>query len=235
MSTKAQRAWYLLNRERIAAARAKKHVPFSKLRRCDICNTEFTARGKASTKKRCSNKCKQEGLKQIQKRFSASSKGKALHARHAASDKRKIYVRDWRIKRREKLNMQYRLYAEAVPEVKLYRVLRATLNNRIGVGCSRTSLYVPYSSTQLRHHLEGLFKPGMSWKNYGRRGWHIDHIKALSTFKFFTEHGKLKIVEVRKAMALSNLQPLWAKDNISKGGINRFGNPTVCQPVMGGE
>lgn len=225
----------MLNRERIAMMRAEKYVPFSKLRKCDICNTEFTARGKASTKKRCSNKCKQEGLKQIQKRFHTSSKGKVLHARHAATDKRKLYVRGWRAAHRQELNAQYRLYAERVPEVRLYRVLRATLNNRIGVGCSRTSLYVSYSSAQLRRHLENLFKPGMSWKNYGRKGWHIDHIKALSTFKFFTKQGTLKIAEIREAMALSNLQPLWAKDNIRKGGINRFGNPTVCQPVRGGE
>jgi len=35
--------------------------------------------------------------------------------------------------------------------------------------------YIGLDLIELRKYLESLFKPGMTWKNYGRGGWHIDH------------------------------------------------------------
>jgi hypothetical protein len=59
----------------------------------------------------------------------------------------------------------------------------------------------------LKEHLETQFKNGMSWENQGQ--WHIDHIIPLSSAK--TEE------EVYQLCYYTNLQPLWAKDNQSKG------------------
>lgn len=62
----------------------------------------------------------------------------------------------------------------------------------------------------LRAHLESLFKPGMSWSNYGFWGWHIDHIKPICTFD-------LKSPEQQHAcFHYSNLQPLWQAENLAK-------------------
>jgi hypothetical protein len=61
----------------------------------------------------------------------------------------------------------------------------------------------------LKEHLESQFKDGMSWDNYGFYGWHIDHIIPLSSAK--TEE------ELYGLCHYTNLQPLWAKDNLSKG------------------
>ena len=55
---------------------------------------------------------------------------------------------------------------------------------------------------ELKEHMESQFKDGMTWENYGLEGWHIDHIMPLS--KGGSNH-------------YTNLQPLWATDNISKG------------------
>jgi len=66
------------------------------------------------------------------------------------------------------------------------------------------------SIERFKVHLETQFQPGMTWDNYGK--WHIDHIRPLSGFDL-TSAEELKIVCCYK-----NLQPLWAKDNISKGG-----------------
>lgn len=57
--------------------------------------------------------------------------------------------------------------------------------------------------------LESQFQPEMSWKNYGL--WHIDHRKPLSSFDL------TKMDQVKVACHWSNLQPLWALDNLSKG------------------
>jgi len=62
----------------------------------------------------------------------------------------------------------------------------------------------------LRHHLENQFTHGMSWDNYGRYGWHIDHIIPLSYF----DHSDSE--QQRRAWHYTNLQPLWARDNLRK-------------------
>ena len=62
-----------------------------------------------------------------------------------------------------------------------------------------------------KKYLESLFKEGMSWDNYGYRGWHIDHIVPCSAFDL------TKVEEQKKCFHYTNLQPLWAKDNLSKG------------------
>jgi len=63
---------------------------------------------------------------------------------------------------------------------------------------------------ELKIYLESKFKEEMSWENYGL--WHIDHIVPISFAK--TEE------EIYLLNHYTNLQPLWAKDNLSKG--NRF-------------
>jgi hypothetical protein len=50
----------------------------------------------------------------------------------------------------------------------------------------------------------------MNWNNYGYYGWHIDHIKPLSSAK--------NEFELIKLFHYTNLQPLWWKDNLSKNG-----------------
>lgn len=64
------------------------------------------------------------------------------------------------------------------------------------------------SLVELKIHIESKFDLRMSWENYGE--WHIDHIKPLSKFD----------LEIRsqflEAAHYTNLQPLWAVDNIIK-------------------
>lgn len=64
---------------------------------------------------------------------------------------------------------------------------------------------------QLKQHLESKFSPGMSWDNWTIDGWHIDHIKPLSSFDLTNRE------QLLEACHYTNLQPLWALDNIRKG------------------
>lgn len=72
-----------------------------------------------------------------------------------------------------------------------------------------------YTAEQLMAHLEALFKPGMTWENYGSH-WHIDHIRPKSWFVYETVEDEA----FRKCWALENLQPLEALENSAKG--NRY-------------
>jgi len=87
---------------------------------------------------------------------------------------------------------------------RLWQIIRQTLNMNESaeqlVGCSMD---------QYRNYIERQFAPGMSWMNHG--AWHIDHIKALSTFRLVDP------LERAKAFHYTNTRPLWAHLNLSKG------------------
>lgn len=60
-------------------------------------------------------------------------------------------------------------------------------------------------------YLESKWESGMSWANYGRYpGWQIDHIVPCAIFSLEKpEHQK-------RCFHFSNMQPMWAVDNLSK-------------------
>jgi len=62
-----------------------------------------------------------------------------------------------------------------------------------------------------RKHLESLFQTGMTWDNWGRHGWHIDHIRPLSSFNLTIPK------QFKEAVHYTNMQPLWAYQNLEKG------------------
>ena len=66
------------------------------------------------------------------------------------------------------------------------------------------------SITELKRYLESKFQDGMTWDNWGLRGWHIDHIVPLSSFDLTDR------AQFLKACHYTNLQPLWAEENWSK-------------------
>jgi len=59
-----------------------------------------------------------------------------------------------------------------------------------------------------KQYLESQFQPGMSWDNQGK--WHIDHIIPCSSFNLLVPD------QQRLCFNYHNLQPLWARDNMSK-------------------
>lgn len=61
---------------------------------------------------------------------------------------------------------------------------------------------------QLKQHLEAKFQPGMTWDNHSQNGWHIDHIIPISTAK--------TPEDIIRLNHYTNLQPLWAADNLKK-------------------
>jgi hypothetical protein len=85
------------------------------------------------------------------------------------------------------------------------RIWHALKNNNKS---KRSMELIGCSINKLKHHLENQFKLGMSWDNYGK--WHIDHIKPCASFDL------TKPSEQRKCFHYTNLQPLWAEENLKK-------------------
>lgn len=99
------------------------------------------------------------------------------------------------------------------PNRKLLSLLRKriskALRRRTNKKVSTTTELLGCTISDLRLHLESKFQPGMAWNNYG--AWHVDHIKPCASFDFSKPESQ------RVCFHFSNLQPLWAADNIAKG------------------
>jgi hypothetical protein len=128
------------------------------------------------------------------------------------AERARLFAVEWRRK-----NRQHIIARQSLPKARLDGAVSRAIRARIAKGSKRRAKWetlVGYSINQLMAHLERQFLPGMTWENYGLRGWHIDHIVPLSAFNYETpDH-----IDFKRAWALSNLRPLWARDNISKGG-----------------
>lgn len=75
----------------------------------------------------------------------------------------------------------------------------------------RTHELIGCTITELRTHIEKQFKPGITWDNWTKYGWHIDHIKPCDSFDL------TDIEQQKVCFHYTNLQPLWCKENWSKG------------------
>ena len=97
---------------------------------------------------------------------------------------------------------------------RLSTIIRSMISSYIksnGVKKSRRSEeIIGCKFKEFKIYLESKFLDGMTWENYG--SWHIDHIIPISYAK--------SEKDIYRLNHFSNFQPLWAKDNLSKG--NRF-------------
>jgi hypothetical protein len=158
---------------------------------------------------------------------------------------RNKYLKFWRIKNKIKLLNYYKTYRKInANKLKQYqrkyrKLHRKELNNKLRIKVHNninfkiagrirkrmcevlrgnpkletTMNLVGCSIKKLKQHLESKFKRGMTWFNYGK--WHIDHIRPCASFDLS------KAKEQRKCFHYKNLQPLWAKENQSKGYYER--------------
>jgi hypothetical protein len=81
-------------------------------------------------------------------------------------------------------------------------------------GKNNTFKYVGCTPNELKLHLEKQFHNNprtnepMTWMNWTIDGWHIDHIIPL-------DQGKNE-EDAKKLCHYTNLQPMWAKENLEK-------------------
>lgn len=151
-----------------------------------------------------------ERIQKYQKYWKQKNKDKVLE-----------YQRKYRDKYKDKVNAKAAKYMSKRLEgnitVKLAHNIRKRLYKAVKYNRRYSSITMLGCSIEhLKKYLEDKFYKHpdtgemMTWKNYGK--WHIDHIKPLISFNLTDEN------QLRQACHYTNLQPLWAKENISKGG-----------------
>ena len=200
------KAWRKANPEKVRAYRKTRHeshpeyakkwyaANVEKIRaRCKVyraANPPTTAR---KDRKRVWNKAYYEANQE-----SAKAKEKARYA--ANPDRYKTAKKAWSTSDSPRA-IEYRLANN------LRRRMRCALNGKDKSASTRTLIGCTWQ--ELRKHIECQFKPGMSWDR--RSEFHIDHIIPCAAFDLSDP------IQQQECFHFSNLQPLWASENMAKG------------------
>lgn len=181
------KAYYAANRERLLAGKAIRYAK----KRTEIIDYN---------KKLYQDK-KAIILAQCKKRYAEN-----------AEEKRK-YARRWRLAHPGHHSRYKMARMQTDVQFALVVTLRSRLNIAIRKSCKAGSAVklLGCSVDSLKSYLESLFRPGMDWSNWSFDGWHIDHKKPLSSFDLTDPE------QLAEACHFSNLQPLWAAENMAKG------------------
>lgn len=144
------------------------------------------------------------------------AKIKASRAKHYRNNSERLIlgVAQWRAQPHARAAVNARSRAKrATATGSLNKRISGGIYKSIGsakVGRSWESL-VGYTVEQLRVHIERQFTKGMAWENRGL--WEIDHITPLASFSFTSAD----CPDFKVAWSITNLRPLWAVKNRSKG------------------
>jgi hypothetical protein len=138
-----------------------------------------------------------ERVSEYRRKYRVDNYDKIKKYRENNKEKFLQYYREYRKKYRKKYPHKY----------IWYDIIRKSLRGYLLNDGDKRKIDLGYTQKELKQRLECQFKDGMSWDNYGE--WHVDHKKPITKFNVDTP--------VDVVNALCNLQPLWAKDNLSKG------------------
>jgi hypothetical protein len=130
--------------------------------------------------------------------------------KNCIKDKARINARLYNLNNRKKKRLyeQKRYMSDA--NYKAKKTLRRKLLYVLFRKCKDTTCVdlTGLCREELILHIQSLFKNGMSWSNHGK--WEIDHIVPCSKFDLSKKE------EAKKCFYYTNIQPLWAYDNIKK-------------------
>ena len=122
----------------------------------------------------------------------------------------KLYKKFYRQQNKDKITLYIKNYRKNINNrIKSYLISRIWHVLKKNSKSESTMKLLGCSIEQLKNHLESKFTKDMSFTNYGK--WHIDHIVPCASFDLN------KASEQKKCFYYTNLQPLCAKDNLSKG------------------
>ncbi len=141
-------------------------------------------------------------------------KKRQYHKEYYLKNKNKIkqQLKQYRSGNKEKTNAYIANRRKTDPNFKLSLLLRSRMNKALKGNYKKGSAVKDLGCTvsELKLYLENQFTEGMNWDNWSLIGWHLDHVIPLSSFNLQDRS------QLLKAVHYTNLQPLWAEDNLAK-------------------
>lgn len=154
-------------------------------------------------------------------------KTKATYARYRKTEKRRIasnkYAKKNRKKQQEYFVEQYHNNPQFNIAIKFRRRIGIAIKKQFTEKAYKTLelLGCPYS--EFKDYFESKFTDGMTWDKFMKGEIHIDHIRPCSSFDL------TDLSQQKECFHYSNLQPLWATDNLKKGA--RYKEEVNCHAV----
>jgi len=159
--------------------------------------------------------------KQESKDYYIVNREKILKQTNEYKEHHKQERHEYYLKNKHKLREQNRISRKKRLENNIQAKLASVIRTTICIAIKKNRKYgksielLGCSIDFLKKHLEAQFKENMSWNNYGRgwygkKEWHIDHINPIDNFDLTIKDNQLKCFHY------TNLQPLWAKENLIK-------------------
>lgn len=126
--------------------------------------------------------------------------------------RRRIYVKKWYAENKDLVNIKRKEKKRTDPSFKIACNLRKRLSFVLSAFAAKKSQQtlklLGCGMPEFMAHLESKFTSGMTWENYGQ--WHIDHKVPCALFDL------TKPEQQAICFHYTNLQPLWAIDNLIK-------------------
>jgi hypothetical protein len=177
--------------------------------------------------KRCTGKCKQikpEGEFRLradsEKRRNEcticwDARVAAYHKEHVQeiSQYHQKYAKENKVELRKKRAQRERNRKKKDLTYKFLSNLRCSIE-RAFKGRNRSIRTIEYLSCRIEEaigYIESLWKPGMTWNNWSKNGWQLDHIIPIATIRSLDD-----VEQIRKVFHYTNLQPLWNEEHKMK-------------------
>ena len=212
---KKAREYYHKNKE-ICKERQKKYTLQNKekrkkyLKNWRLKNSGYNKKYNIENKEKIKKKRREYDLKEVN-RERKNKKRREYNLIPENNEKKKKRSKEWRLKHKERISKEKRIRRIFDHNYRIKCCLRGRIRNAMK-GKSKsagTMELLGCSIEELWSHFESKFEPGMTKQNHGE--WHIDHIKPCDSFNLTDP------AQQRECFHYTNLQPLWAFDNISKG------------------
>lgn len=134
---------------------------------------------------------------------------------------RDYHIAYWTKYSREKRKSDIKFSIDERMSRSIRKALKNTGYNKNNVGWNQ---FVDYTIEELKNHLKRKFKRGMTWDKFLKGEIHIDHKIPRSAFHYNSPND----IDFKRCWSLDNLQPMWAKDNLTKGDkLNKPFQPSL--------
>jgi len=200
--------WYLKNKKRLGDKRKQDRINNPEKYK------EINKKYYLKNKKIICKKTKEYRLKNLEHLKQKAKEWREKNKVYLKIEKRKEYLKNknqYLLRNRLSRQRRYNKDIQFTLSTKIRRRIHMAIKKQFTLKAHKTRELLGCDYISFKKYFSSLFKKGMNWNKFNKGEIHIDHIRPCSSFDL------TKPKEQSKCFHYTNTQPLWAKENISKG------------------